>query len=111
MTIRERAEAVGKILDGLRRFLADPDLILRRGRPHRHDNLRPPHGKLRGRSDDLNLPSWEIFLYTAGGVGLDADIANASRGFTVLAEIEPGEWNLAIRSPPSHLLPICLGNL
>ena len=97
MTIRKRAEAVGKILDGLRGL--------------RHDHLRSPHRKLRRRSYHLNLPSWKIFLHTAGGVGLDTDITNASRGLTVLAEIEPGEWNGAIRSPPSHLLPVCLREL
>src|SRR5437879_55659 len=74
MTIRKRAEAVGKILNGLRRFLADPGLILRRRRPYRHDHLRSPHRKLRRRSYHLNLPSWKIFLHTAGGVGLDTDI-------------------------------------
>src|SRR5438309_6375707 len=111
MTVRKRAEAGGKILDGLRGLLADPDLILRRGRPNWDHNLRPPHRSLRRRSDDLNLRCREVLLHTAGRVGLDGDIANASRGLPVLAEVKPGQWNVTIRDPPRHLLPVRLRNL
>src|SRR5256885_4256863 len=111
MTVRKRAEAVGKILDGLRGLLADPDVMLRRGRPNRDDNLRPPHRISRRRSDDLNLPCREVLLHTACRVGLDSDTAHASRGLPVLAEVKPGQWNVTIRDPPRHLLPVRLRNL